>query len=99
MTNHPQSKNPFEIQAINNQLVEQLPLFLAEFGVDYVDYKNRVAFSCPVHNSDKYESACIFKNGTTYNGNFKCWTRQCEDDVGPDAYSLFQHLLKKKIVV
>lgn len=84
-----------EISA-NKQILQNITYFLSYFGIEFVDYKNRYAFTCPIHGSDNIESACIFKGGEKQDGNFICWTHHCEKNIGYNAYSLFKYLLKKK---
>lgn len=91
------NQNRFSINDLNNQIIGNLPFFLNFFGIKYTEYKNRYAFTCPIHHSDKFESACIFKRGEVKDGNFVCWTQHCENDIGYCAYDLFRYLLKKKI--
>lgn len=99
MTKEQQSlKNHFNEIYANKQILLNLGYFLSYFNIKYVDYKNRMSFSCPVHNSDNLESACIFKHGEKQDGNFVCWTHHCEKNIGFTAYSLFKYLLKKKIL-
>lgn len=86
------NQSHFNIEQANKQISNNLPFFLRYFGVKFVDYKNRLTFTCPVHGSDNCESGCLFKE----NGHFVCWTRHCENSIGYDAYSLFRYLLKKK---
>lgn len=82
----------FDIQTVNLQICNKLDNILPYFGIEYSNYGQRVSFSCPIHNSDKYESSCIYKD----NGRFYCWTRHCEEDIGFSVYNLFKTLLKKK---
>lgn len=89
-------KNHFEEVFANKQILYNLPYFLSYFGIRYTEWKNRYAFSCPIHNSDNPESGNIFKQGQSGDGNFKCWTHHCEKDVGYNAYYFFKYLVKKK---
>lgn len=89
-------KNHFDECFANAQIIQNLPYFLSYFKVKFQEYDNRITFTCPIHQSDGQESACIFKKGAKHNGNFVCWTHHCEQDIGFTAYALFRHLVKKK---
>lgn len=89
-------QNRFSKEYAANQILNKVDYFLSYFNIKYTHYPNRVAFTCPIHGSDNIESACIFKRGTKYNGNFQCWTHHCENHIGYSIYDFFKYLLKKK---
>lgn len=47
---------------------------------------NFVNIICPVHGSEDLGSCCIYLS----NGRYKCWSRGCDDKIGPN----FIHLIK-----
>lgn len=88
----------FDFNNMTQQILMKLPELLDYFGIKYTKYKNRLAFSCPIHNSDGMESACIFTSGDSGGGNFVCWTQHCECEIGLSCIKFFQYLVKKKMV-
>jgi len=75
-----------------SELCKKLPQLLDEEQIEYHTYSNRISFSCPIHGSDKSESACVFTEESRLGliGNWKCFTHGCEDQVGKSVYSLLK---------
>lgn len=69
-----------QITSICNRLFDRLPTLLKTFQIEYIEYPNRYSFSCPIHGGDNPEGCSIFTDGTSSKGNWRCWTRQCEND-------------------
>lgn len=82
-------------------IADEAEHILDTLGVDYKIYKDRVALSCPIHDSSRPESLTLYTSGKKYVGNFVCWTNHCENDTGRGAINLIQQILsaqqKKKV--
>lgn len=72
-------------------------MILDYYGIDYITYPNRIAFPCPIHQSDRRESLNVFTSGSTSIGNFVCWTNHCEADVGRGAINLVRQIIENKV--
>lgn len=81
---------------LNEIIAENIEHILDTLGVDYKTYKDRVAISCPIHDSSRPESLTLYTTGDKYIGNFVCWTNHCELQSGKGAINLVQHLLNSK---
>lgn len=65
------------------------------FGIDYVEYPNRIAFPCPIHGGDNPEGCCIFTDGLTNKGNWACWTRYCHEEHANNLFGFVRACLSK----
>lgn len=72
-----------DLTELTTELIERLEDILIELGVtNYETYGDRIAFPCPIHGGDNEEGACIYTQGNgDYIGNWKCWTRSCEEEL------------------
>ena len=77
-------------------MVNNIPRLLTLFNISYIEFDNRVAFSCPVHGGDNPEGACIFTSGSKTKGNWQCWTHSCEKDHGKNIIAFVQGVLENK---
>ena len=67
--------------------LDRIESVLDRLNIPYVQQSSeRINILCPVHGSTKVGSSCIYLS----NGNYKCWSRSCEDNIGPN----FVHLVK-----
>lgn len=85
-----------QISSINEELFNILPNLLNHFNIDYVEYPNRFAFPCPVHSGDNPEGCCVFTDGTTKVGNWKCWTSHCEEDYTNNLFGFVRGILSQE---
>lgn len=81
--------------ALNESIAANAEKIMDALNIDYVVYPNRVAFACPIHQSDRKESLNLFTSGDTSVGNFVCWTNHCENDIGRGAINLVRSILEK----
>ena len=77
-------------------LLDRLPELLRALEIEYVEYPNRLAFPCPIHNGDNSEGCCIFTDGDTNKGNWKCWTASCEDDYTSSLFGFVRGVLSTR---
>tara|TARA_R110000744_G_scaffold110231_7_gene207986 strand:- start:2954 stop:3997 length:1044 start_codon:yes stop_codon:yes gene_type:complete len=84
-----------QISAICNEMFPKLPSLMAYFGIDYVEYPNRLAFPCPVHGGDNPEGCCIFTDGMTQKGNWSCWTHHCEEEFANNLFGFVRGCLSQ----
>ena len=73
------------LDELNELVVDNLRDILDEFGIDYVEYYDRLSFPCPIHGSDNDESLSVFINGHSIAGNWRCWTKECENSIVTDT--------------
>lgn len=97
-----------ELEDLITTAVEKLPEILDHFGIEYTEYKDRISFTCPIHESDNEESLSVFTVGNKAVGNWKCWTGACEKEMltetingktvrrprGKNVFGLLRGLLK-----
>ncbi len=69
---------------------------LEALNVEYIEFENRLAFSCPVHGGDNSGGACIFTDGSKSKGNWVCWTHSCEKDFGKNLIGFVRGVLSYK---
>lgn len=69
---------------------------MTHFNIDFVEFENRIAFACPVHNGDNCEGACVFTDGEKSKGNWVCWTHSCEKDFGKNIVGFVRGVLSSK---
>jgi len=85
-----------QISDICLNLLDRLPELLQALEIDYIEYPNRYAFPCPVHNGDNPEGCCIFTDGDTNKGNWKCWTALCEEEYTSSLFGFVRGSLSEK---
>lgn len=83
-------------RALNEMISQNIDLFLAHFAIEYAAYQNRIALSCPMHESSRQESLTIFTSGSETSGNYVCWTNHCELEHGKGVFNLIKFMLEKK---
>lgn len=81
--------------SLNESIAANAEKIMDALNIDYTVYPNRVAFACPIHESNRKESLNLFTSGDTSVGNFVCWTNHCEDEVGRGAINLVRSILEK----
>jgi len=94
-TSGTQSTAQIDYYQVNQLLALNIDTVLNYFNIDYITYPNRIACSCPVHQSSRPESLTLYTSGKKSFGNFRCWTHHCEDDIGSGAFNLVKYLLGK----
>ena len=82
-----------QIYNISSKLFDGLPRLLDAFNIEYVEYPNRYSFACPVHGGDNPEGCSIFTDGDSIKGNWKCWTRQCENEFANHLFGFVRGVL------
>lgn len=83
-----QKKPPgtINLDALTEQLIECIEEMLISLDVaNYNVYHDRISFPCPIHEGDNDEGVCIFTSGNATVGNWKCWTRSCEEELVLDT--------------
>ena len=53
--------------------------------------KDYINIICPVHGSADLSSSCIYLS----NGNYKCWSRGCDSEIGPNFIHLIRWVLSQ----
>ena len=81
---------------VNELIADNIEHIFDTLGIEYKTYRDRVATSCPIHDSSKNESLTLFTSGEKYVGNFVCWTKHCEKENGNGAINLVKILLEKQ---
>lgn len=77
-------------------MFERVESLLAHFGVDHVEFPNRLAFACPIHGGDNREACCIFTDGMTSKGNWKCFTHSCEEQYINNMFGFVRGCLSRR---
>lgn len=77
-------------------MFERVETLLAYFGVDHVEFPNRLAFACPIHGGDNSEACCIFTDGMTSKGNWKCFTHSCEEQYINNMFGFVRGCLSRR---
>lgn len=83
-------------RAMNEMISQDIESFLAHFSLEYSTYQNRIALSCPMHESSRGESLTIFTSGNETCGNYVCWTKHCELEHGKGIFNLIKFLHEQK---
>lgn len=87
-----QNKTRVNFNEINVTIAENAEKLLDYFDIKYKVYKDRIAFRCPIHDSETDESLNLYKVGRTKVGTFTCWTHHCEQE-GSGGINLIKFLL------
>lgn len=67
--------------------LSKIEFLLDTLKIEWVQrHKDYINIICPVHESTDLSSSCIYLS----NGTYKCWSRGCDNTVGPN----FIHLIK-----
>ena len=82
-----------QISHLSNKLFDRISDLLDHFEIEYVEHHNRLAFPCPIHGGDNPDGCSIFIDGNTIKGNWKCWTRQCEEDFASNLFGFVRGIL------
>ena len=82
-----------QISHLSNKLFDRVSDLLDHFEIEYVEHHNRLAFPCPIHGGDNPDGCSIFIDGNTIKGNWKCWTRQCEEDFASNLFGFVRGIL------
>ena len=79
------NSNQFEEYA--QKAIDRIEDILNELNIEYtIRSSERVNILCPVHGSEDLSSSCIYLS----NGNYKCWSRGCDENIGAN----FIHLIR-----
>lgn len=78
---------PMNFKEMRGQALSRVEDILDRLNIDWVpSSKERINIICPVHQSTDFASSCIYLS----NGNYKCWSRGCDTEIGGN----FIHLIK-----
>lgn len=78
---------------MNHQISEKIEEIFDKLGIEYELRNNGLCFSCPIHGSNS-NSAFVYTNSDLYPANWKCYTRNCHEELGSSLVSLLMGLLK-----
>jgi 5S rRNA maturation endonuclease (ribonuclease M5) len=85
-----------KISFLCDESLNQIHSLLEYFDISYVEYPNRLAFPCPVHDGDNPEACCVFTDGVTNKGNWSCWTHHCEEEYINNLFGFVRGCLSSK---
>ena len=85
-----------KISSLCDEVFLKVHSLLDYFGIEYVEYPNRLAFSCPVHGGDNPEGCCIFTDGLTNQGNWSCWTHGCHEEYINNLFGFVRGCLSQQ---
>lgn len=91
----PKSLTKKKISSLCDALLPKSKQLLEYFGVDWVEFPNRLAFACPIHGGDNPEGCCIFTDGESNVGNWSCWTNHCEEEHVGNLFGFVRGCLKR----
>ncbi|HAT63531.1 MAG TPA: hypothetical protein DCS66_02875, partial [Flavobacteriaceae bacterium] len=86
-----------QISHLSNQLFDRVSDLLDHFEIEPVEHHNRLVFPCPIHGGDNPEGCSIFTDGDVIKGNWKCWTRQCEEDFASSLLGFVRGVLNHRL--
>lgn len=84
-------RSNIDILEYSQIIAANLDIFLNYFDIKFQIINRRYSFPCPVHESDNYDSCCVYNNGYTW----KCFTKSCHEDIGKPLFFLIKKLLEK----
>ena len=90
----PKSLTKKKISSLCEALLPRSKQLLEYFGVEWVEFPNRLAFACPIHGGDNPEGCCIFTDGQETAGNWSCWTNHCEEEHIGNLFGFVRGCLK-----
>ena len=85
-----------KISSLCDETLLKIQSLLEYFGIDYVEYPNRITFPCPVHGGDNPEACCIFTDGLTNKGNWACWTHNCHEEYINNLFGFVRGCLSQQ---
>lgn len=84
-----------DFNQVAEQLAPKMEGILDFFGIEFQKSGNRIILPCPIHGSGKDNSLNIFLSGEKRGGNFVCWTKHCEQEIGNNVLFLVRYLLEQ----
>lgn len=90
------SLTQLQISTICEKLATNISGILNYFNIEYLQYPNRYSFCCPIHGGDNKEGCSIFTDGDSFAGNWKCWTKQCEEKYANNIFGFIRGALSYK---
>lgn len=80
------------ILEIRQQALDRIESILDALKIEWV-HRNRdyINIICPVHQSQDLGSCCIYLS----NGRYKCWSRGCDEEIGPNFIDLIRWALSQ----
>jgi hypothetical protein len=84
------------ISSLCEATFNRLESLLDYFDIEYLTFENRYAFPCPVHGGDSPEGCCVFTDGNSQKGNWKCWTGHCEEEFVSNLFGFVRGCLTAK---
>lgn len=91
----PKNLTKKKISSLCEALLPKSKQLLDYFGVNWVEFPNRLAFACPIHGGDNPEGCCIFTDGESNTGNWSCWTNHCEEEHIGNLFGFVRGCLKR----
>lgn len=85
-----------QISTICKKLSLRIPSILGYFKINYAEYPNRYSFCCPIHGGDNREGCSIFTDGDSFTGNWKCWTKHCEENYTNNIFGFIRGVLSNR---
>lgn len=85
-----------QISTICKKLSSRIPSILDYFKIHYLEYPNRYSFCCPIHGGDNPEGCSLFIDGDSFAGNWKCWTKHCEDTYTNNIFGFIRGVLSHR---
>lgn len=84
------SNNKFK--EYSQKAVDRIEDILTELDIEHtINSSERVNIICPVHGSTDLGSSCIYLS----NGNYKCWSRGCDENIGGNFINLIRWALSQ----
>lgn|SRR3990167_1530414 len=84
-----------DIEKINIALSNKCDLLLDKFNIKYYRNYNRLTCACPVHDGDNPNAFCLYTDGKYQQGNWKCWTNNCQEQYGSTMIGLIVGVLSR----
>ena len=80
------------VEMLNSRLAEKLSEIISKFDIQVKEKSSYYTGICPIHPSDNETSLTLFKDRPIW----KCWTNQCEEELGSSLFGLIWGLLGGK---
>ena len=85
-----------QIDSLCQKLSCHIVDILDYFGVEYYSKDNYLHGPCPVHGGDNPTAFTVYVDGDDMQGNWYCWTHQCQQTYQPTMLGLIRGLLETR---